>query len=481
MVPLAKTGGLGDVCGALPIALERLGCQSTCFLPAYRTIKQSGLAIEATDHAFTIYIRNNHVACRLLKTQLPGSTVNVYLIDQPQYFDRDGLYQQPGGAEYKDNCERFSFFCRAVAEAIDRLDLKIDIAHSHDWQTGLLPAYIRTRHGHYPWMSEAKSVHTIHNLAYQGRFWHLDMPLTGMDWRFFNWEQMEFHGDLNLLKTGIVFADAVSTVSPTYAVEITQPELGCGLDSILAGRGENLVGIVNGVDTQTWDPSSDLHLPQNFSVENWESGKAANKRQLQADLGMEQNPDVPVIGIVSRIADQKGWDLIIPLLELWAEQRHLQWAILGTGDPKHESKLRELADRYPNKMGVMLTFDEKVAHRIEAGCDIFLMPSRYEPCGLNQLYSLRYGSVPVVHSTGGLRDTVIDATNESLQAGRANGFRFDEYSLESMQAALQNALDAFAYNRDRWKQIVQTGMQEDWSWDGSARKYIELFNKTLGR
>lgn len=480
MVPLAKTGGLGDVGGALPVALEAAGCCCTCFLPAYRSVMQSGLPIEPTDHAFTIYIRGQHVACRLLKTQLPGSTVDVYLIDQPKYFDRDGLYTDANG-EYKDNCERFSFFCRATVEAIDRLGLDIDIAHSHDWQAGLIPAYIRTRHGHYPWMDKAKSVHTIHNLAYQGRFWHMDVPLTGMEWRFFNWEQMEFHGDLNLLKTGIVFADTVSTVSPTYSREITRPELGCGLGDILAARGDNLVGIVNGVDYGMWDPATDKHLAENFSVENWQPGKAKCKEQLQEQMGLPVDPNVPVIGIVSRLADQKGWDLIIPLLARWAAERDIQWAVLGTGDPAYEAALAKLAEQHPEKVAARLAFSEAVAHQIEAGCDMFLMPSHYEPCGLNQLYSLRYGSVPVAHSTGGLCDTVVDSSEANLAAGTANGFRFDSYSIDAMAAALDRALDTYNYNKERWKAIVETGMREDWSWQHSANSYIDLFNKTLQR
>lgn len=478
MVPLAKTGGLGDVCGALPLALDAMGCQCSCFLPAYRSVLQSSLQIEPTHHTFTIYINGRHVACRVLKSRYPGTQVDVYLIDQPQYFDRDGLYFDKNG-EYPDNCERFAFFCRAVAEAIDRLNLNIDIAHSHDWQAGLIPAYVRTRFGHYAWMEHAKTVHTIHNLAYQGRYWHLDMPLTGMDWRFFNHDQMEFHGDLNLLKTGIVFADTVSTVSPTYAREITQPKLGCGLDDILKARGENLVGIVNGVDYQQWDPSADEHLPQKFSAEDWQTGKPACKAALQQELGLPQDPNVPLIGIVSRLADQKGWDLIIPLLGYWAAERNIQWAILGTGDKQYEQRLAALAAQYPEKVAAKLEFSEGVAHRIEAGSDMFLMPSNYEPCGLNQLYSLRYGAVPVVHSTGGLNDTVVDATEGNIANNSANGFRFDQYSETALAMALERAIDTFLHNKSRWNAIVETGMREDWSWQHSAGEYINLFQRTM--
>ncbi len=478
MVPLAKTGGLGDVCGALPIALEQNGVRCSSFLPAYRSVLQSGLPIEPTQHAFTIHIAGRYVACRILKTRLPNSLVDVYLIDQPQYFDRDGLYANRQG-EYRDNCERFSFFCRSVIEAIDQLQLDIDIVHCHDWQAGLIPAYIHARLGNFPWMEQVKSIMTIHNLAYQGRFWHLDMPLTGLDWQYFNWQQMEFHGELNLMKTGIVFADTVTTVSPTYASEIRLPAYGCGLEDILRSRGESLVGIVNGVDYTQWNPETDKHLPANYSVANWREGKGVCKERLQQEFGLTVNPDTPLIGIVSRLADQKGWDLIIPLLLRWMDEREAQWVILGTGDARYEKQLQQLAAEYPRKLGVRLEFSEEVAHQIEAGCDMFLMPSRYEPCGLNQLYSLKYGSVPIVHSTGGLVDTVRDASVENLSLGSATGFRFGDYSIAGLEQALQLAIDFYLQNKPQWAQIVEGGMRDDWSWAHSATQYMEVFHKTI--
>lgn len=478
MVPLAKTGGLGDVCGALPVALDKLGCTVSCFLPAYRSVLKSGLVIEPTNHTFTIHIANKHVACRLLKTRLPNSNVDVYLVDQPQYFDREGLYADRAG-EYRDNCERFAFFCRAVVEGIDQLMLDVDIVHCHDWQAGLVPAYLKTKLGGYPWMEHAKSMMTIHNLAYQGRFWHLDMPLTGLDWEYFNWQEMEFHGQLNLMKTGIVFADSVTTVSPTYAREITTPEHGCGLDPTLLSRGDDLLGIVNGVDYSHWNPATDPHLPRKFGIEDWQAGKAHCKRELQRELGLAENPDIPLIGIVSRLADQKGWDLIIPLLLHWAQKREVQWAILGTGDPNYEEQLRNLAAMHPDRLAVRLEFSEGIAHQIEAASDIFLMPSRYEPCGLNQLYSLKFGAVPVVHSTGGLADTVVDANDESLASGTANGFRFDGYSVHLLEETLNRTIDFYLQDKAGWAQIVRTGMQSDWSWQHSAQQYMEVFQRTL--
>lgn len=484
MVPLAKTGGLGDVCGALPVALSALGCRCSCFLPAYSSVLKSGLDIRPTHHTFTIQIGGKYIASRLLKTRLPGSDVHVYLIDQPQYFDRSGLYADAAG-EFRDNCERFAFYCRAVVKAIDLLGLDVDIAHCHDWQAGLVPAYVATNFGGFAWTKKAKSLMTIHNLAYQGSFWHFDFPLTGMDWKYFNYQQMEFYGSLNLMKTGIVFADKVTTVSPTYAREITTAEHGCGLQDILADRGDDLLGIVNGVDYTHWNPASDTHLPATFTPESWEAGKAQCKLALQEEFGLEVSASAPLVGIVSRIADQKGWDLIIPLLEQWTQPEaappasQTQWAILGTGDRATENKLRELAQRNPQRLAVKLEFSERVAHRIEAACDMFLMPSRYEPCGLNQLYSLKYGSVPVVHSTGGLADTVIDTTPQTLADGTANGFRFSGYALQRLEDTLTRAVEFYLNDSDRWAQIVRSGMDEDWSWEKSARRYMDVFEAMM--
>lgn len=480
MVPLAKSGGLGDVCGALPVALEHNGCRCTAFLPAYRTVLKSSLPIDATPHTFTLRMAGRNVACRLLHTQLPNSNVDVYLIDQPQYFDRDGFYHDRHG-EFRDNCERFSFFCRAVIEAIGILGLQPDIVHCHDWQAGLIPAHMQARPHELPWAANAKTVMTIHNLAYQGQFWHLDMPLTGLDWKYFNWEQMEFHGQLNLMKTGIVFADTVTTVSPTYAREITRPEFGCGLENTLKARGESLIGIVNGVDYQQWDPRTDKHLPSNYSADTWQAGKAECKRQLQQELGLRDEARVPLVGIVSRLADQKGWDLIIPLLVQWLESREVQWAILGTGETRYEMQLQKLAENYPTKVGLRLEFSEQMAHRIEAGSDMFLMPSRYEPCGLNQLYSLKYGSVPIAHSTGGLVDTIRDASAEHLQQQAATGFRFEDYSLDGLERTLNRAIGFYLHNPSQWAQIVYTGMLDDWSWERSAKRYVEVFDRLLDR
>jgi starch synthase len=477
VVPLAKTGGLGDVCGALPVALQQLGHQCSVFLPGYRSAMHSGLPIESTPYAFTVPIGGRHVACRVLKTKLPNSSVTVYLIDQPTYFDRDGLYGDRQG-EYRDNCERFAFYCRAVVEAIAQMGFAIDIAHSHDWQSALIPAYLSTGLGGYEWFRSAKSVFTIHNLAYQGCFWHYDMVLTGLDWRYYNWQQMEFYGELNLMKTGIVFADAVTTVSPTYAREITQPLHGCGLDSTLRERGQSLIGIVNGVDYSHWNPATDKYIAKRYDVTSWEVGKAECKQAIQQLCGLPVEPRTPLIGIVSRLADQKGWDLIIPLLQQ-ASQLPIQWVILGTGEERYALQLRNLASLFPHKVAIRLEFAESFAHQIEAASDLFLMPSRYEPCGLNQLYSLKYGAVPIVHSTGGLIDTVTDASPQNIADGTATGFRFDEYSSEKLRGAVDRAVNSYNQQPDVWAQLVARGMQQDWSWRQSAGAYERLYQQLL--
>lgn len=478
MVPLAKSGGLGDVCGALPGQLQRIGCPTTCFLPAYRTALQSGLPIQPTSIAFTIPIGNKVMACRLLETRLPRGDVLVYLIDQPHYFDRPGLYLDQHG-EYRDNCERFCFFCRAVVEAIQRLELPVDIVHCHDWQTGLIPALISAHYNGLSWMRSARTVMTIHNLAYQGQFWHYDMPLTGLGWEHFHWQRMEFHGHLNLLKTGIVYADKITTVSPTYAREITTPEHGCGLDPILRQREADLVGIVNGVDYEQWNPETDPHLPVPYGPQRWREGKAQCKVALQQELGLRVDAAVPLIGIVSRLVDQKGWDLILPLLRQWVQHREVQWAILGTGEQRYEQPLRELADEHPQLLAARLEFSEALAHRIEAGSDMFLMPSRYEPCGLNQLYSLKYGTVPIVNPTGGLADTVVDATPDAIAEHRATGFYLPSYSLEGLEQALRRAVDVYQRQPPTWGRIVEQGMLQDWSWHRSAEHYRQVYLSAL--
>jgi starch synthase len=306
------------------------------------------------------------------------------------------------------------------------------------------------------------------------------MLLTGLDWKYFNWQQMEFHGYLNLLKTGLVFADSVNTVSPRYAQEIQSPALGCGLEGTLQQRRDVLSGILNGMDTGHWNPATDSHLAEKYTVDSYEKGKAACKAALQKEVGLPERPDAPLVGLIGRLCEQKGVDLVVEVMGQWAKDRDVQWVVLGTGDQEYHEKLADLAKRYPEKIAAKLMFSGPLSHQIEAGSDMFLMPSSYEPCGLNQMYSLAYGTVPVVRSTGGLADTIVDASDEAIQAGTANGFSFGDYSSLALAEALERACTAYG-DKKIWNQLITTGMRQDWSWSHSARQYLSLYAKTVER
>ncbi|HBJ34130.1 MAG TPA: glycogen synthase [Planctomycetaceae bacterium] len=512
-VPFAKTGGLGDVCGALPATLASRGHNVCLIMPAFASIHACGVPIRQTDISFAVEIRGRVVGARLLAAELPGvvatgktppGKASVYFIDQPQFYDRKGLYGDASG-DYTDNCERFAFFCRAALVAISRVQNHVDIVHCNDWQTGLVPAYMALGFESHPWMQHARSVFTIHNLAYQGQFWHWDFPLCGLDWQHFTPEGLEFYGGINFLKAGIQFADRLTTVSPTYAQEIQTPLHGCGLDPLLRARSSVLSGITNGIDDIAWNPATDrfLQLPQNgvvspnrpqgspaeqpvlqalgnYDVTTWQQGKAIQKRRLQEEFGLDIAPDIPLIGLVGRLADQKGWDLIIEVLSRHLHQnRPVQWAILGTGEKRYHVALAELAQQNAGQFGLRLAFSDAVAHLIEAAADIFLMPSRYEPCGLNQLYSLRYGTVPVVTATGGLVDTVVDATPENLAKGVATGFHVSEFTADQLDRVLGEALRIRYHEKETWEKIVEAGMRQDWSWRHVASQYESLYDEAI--
>jgi starch synthase len=479
-VPFCKTGGLGDVCGALPLELARLGHEPVLILPAFRQAIQSGRPIETTGTFFEVPIGRKMVAGTFLKSHLPDSDVPVYLVQHDQYFDRPELYRA-NGRDYKDNCERFVFFCRAVLEAVKVLELGTEIIHCHDWPSGLIPAYLKTELCGVPPYDSAASVFTIHNLAYQGNFWHWDMELTGIDWKYFNWRQMEFFGNLSFMKTALAFADTLSTVSPRYAQEIQLPPLGSGMEGILQYRRNDLFGIMNGVDYRVWNPANDRNLNgHNYTVNTFVEGKRACKAALQQEVGLPQAADQPLIAMIGRLVDQKGFDLVANVIPQWVTASNAQWVLLGTGEPHYHQLLEDLAAKHPDKVAVRLTFSDELAHRIEAGADIFLMPSRFEPSGLNQLYSLKYGTVPVVHATGGLADTITNLTDQTLAAGRANGFSFDQYTAAALSDALERACEAYT-NPPIWRQLIRTGMEQDWSWARSAEQYGQLYKHTLAR
>lgn len=478
--PFSKTGGLGDVCGALPRELARLGHKPVVILPAFRQARQAGVRLEPTGVTVDVPIGQKRVRGHFLRSGLPDSDVPVFLLEQNDYYDRPQLYRDDG-ADYKDNCERFTFYCRAVLEAIPALGLEVDAIHCHDWCAGLIPAYLKTMYGEREHWRGLVSLLTIHNLAYQGNFWHWDMALTGLDWKYFNWRQMEFYGNLSFLKTGIVFADALTTVSPTYANEILHPPLGSGFEGVLQSRAGDLTGIINGVDYREWNPAADRYLgPNRYAEHDFARGKAACKADLQQRMDLPQRPDAPLLAAIGRLAEQKGFDLITRVMENWAERVDAQWVVLGTGEPKYHAVLSSLSDRYPERIAVRLEFSDEMAHRIEAGADIFVMPSQYEPCGLNQLYSLKYGTVPVVRATGGLVDTVVNATQQTLAGGTATGFSFEEYSAAALAETLDRACGAYR-EKAVWSQLIESGMRQDWSWRHSAEQYADLYARTVER
>ncbi|MBI3823493.1 MAG: glycogen synthase GlgA [Planctomycetes bacterium] len=484
----AKTGGLADVVGSLPIALTSRGIDTIVVMPFYRACRSSKQPIEPTEHRFRVPIGERVVEGRLWRSKLPGSDVPVYLIEQDDYFDRDALYQITNAAgekvDHADNSARFGFFSRAVLEAIRLLDFWPDILHLHDWQTGLAGVYLRElyqKHAKPDLRDRYASIRTfftIHNLAYQGTFWHLDVPMLGLPWRLFNMDQLEFYGKLNFLKAGLVYADMLTTVSPTYAKEIQTTMYGCGLQGVLMQRSDRLHGIVNGIDDRIWNPALDPHVAAKYDADSLDKGKPLCKTALQKHFGLDVNPRTPLLGIISRLATQKGFDLIQKVVPAVLKDG-VQLAVLGDGDKIYADMFLELKQRFPGQVGVHLGYSDPLAHQIEAGADLFLMPSNYEPCGLNQLYSLKYGTVPVVHTTGGLADTVVDATPPNIAAGRATGFTFVSYAAAAFSDALRRALAMYQNDSAKWKQLQRTGMAQDWSWSRSAAEYERLYRRAL--
>ena len=472
--PFAKTGGLADVAGSLSEAVSQLGCDVTLVIPAYREVFTRGLSIEPTGLTFDVPIGTRQLPARIFRCQPPGSRVEVLLVGNDECFDRPTLY---GGADdYTDNSERFIFFARAVLEIAARQDRPFDIIHCHDWQAGLVPAYQKLLCESAAAVQHARTVMTIHNMSYQGLFWHWDMLLTGLDWKYFNWQQMEFYGQLNLLKTGIVFADWLTTVSPTYSREIQHHPGGCGLEGVLASRSDTLTGIVNGIDTVAWDPRTDRHIPRNYSEQDFADGKYAARVALAARLGHAAPDPRPLVAFVGRLVGQKGIDLVIELLGRMGGGGRAHFMVLGTGDSGMEEALRRMAASFPGTVDVIIGFDEGLAHLVQAAADIMLVPSRFEPCGLTQLYALRYGTLPLVRATGGLIDTVVDTTPDTTRDGTASGFGFEAYDALALERAVSRALDAYA-DRELWNGLVRRAMLQDWSWDASGREYLAVYER----
>ncbi|MDD4953634.1 MAG: glycogen/starch synthase [Candidatus Omnitrophica bacterium] len=435
VVPYAKTGGLADVTGALPVALEKLGHEVVVIMPKYKNIKDD--------------------------SAIMGKNIKVYFIKGDNYFGRESLYGDKNG-DYKDNLDRFSFYCRQSLDLLKKIKFAPDIIHVHDWQASLIPVYLKTLYAGDVFYKGIKTILTIHNIGYQGLFPKEEFPKLGLDWSFFNIECLEFYDKVNVLKGGMVFSDIINTVSPTYSKEIQAKEFGFGLDGLLNKRKDSLFGILNGLDYSIWNPESDKFIAANFSLQDPEA-KAKDKGDLQKLCKLPLKKDIPLFGIVSRLAEQKGFDILAEAMEEICKMK-LQLVILGTGDLRYHLVLEEMVKKYPGVISLNLKFDDSLAHKIYAGSDIFLMPSKYEPCGLGQLISLRYGTLPLVFKTGGLADTV----------SADNGFVFDAYGKDGLIACIKKAVRSFK-NAQGWKNLMKNAMQCDFSWGESAKEYLRLY------
>ena len=477
-IPFVKTGGLADVATSLSIALASAGHDVTLMLPCtprlMPPVQDRTFTLSDSGDKFSLSMNGKNVEGEFLTADLHGTNLNVVLVDQPYYFERPGLYLE-GNRSYPDNCERFCFFSRAVIEYVRRMDSPPDIVHANDWQTGLVPILVSEQLRNEPGFENIATMFTIHNMNFQGRFWHWDMQLTGLDWEYFNWQALEYYGDINLLKAGILFAEKVTTVSPTYANEIQTEDFGCGLDAVLRERREDLSGILNGVDLDHWSPENDSYISTQYNIETFEIGKAACKVALQNEFNLPQRLEVPIVGMVSRMSEQKGFDLIRHAAGALLDS-DVQYVFLGTGESEYEQFIEAFAKHNPEKVAAKIGFSEALAHQIEAGSDIFLMPSRFEPCGLNQMYSMVYGTLPVVHEVGGLADSVTDLNDETLANHTATGFTFTHYNADALSHTLHRAYETFD-NKEIWNQMIQNGMRADWSWKRSAEQYVELYQQ----
>ena len=466
-VPFAKTGGLADVVGTLPYALKKLGADVRVLMPLYGVIKQGNIPMTAVAENLEGHVGDTGLAFDV-KTPASGD-YPFYFVERDEFFERSQLYGTPKG-DYFDNLERFSFFCSTILPVCQNLGFQPDVIHCHDWQACLAPVYLRHRWQGAEILNRARTVLTIHNLAYQGLFSKEKFPLLGLDWSLFSMDGLEYYDQISLLKGGIVFADAITTVSVGYSKEIQTPEFGYGLEGVLRSRTASLHGILNGVDYTDWSPEKDKLIPATFSKSKL-GGKAKNKAALMKAFNLDPKlAKAPILAMISRLADQKGFDLVAAVLPELLKQ-DLTVVILGTGEEKYHRWLAQEAPKYPGKLGAKIAFDNSLAHLMEAGADMFLMPSRYEPCGLNQMYSLKYGTIPIVRATGGLADTVEQA---DLATGAGTGFLFTDYTPEAFAKAIQAALKAYK-NQKQWRQLMDNAMSQDFSWERSASAYLNLY------
>ncbi len=464
--PFAKTGGLGDMVGTLGRALRGLGKNPVYILPKYRSVPAD--SFEPLTLSLKIPIGDRSFDAGIWKGMHPHG-IPTYLLDIPELFDRPSFYGE-GGHDYPDNCARFTAFSRGTLEMIRALKLPCDILHCHDWQTALIPLYLKTLYAGDPLFAPCRTILTLHNMGYQGLFPASDFPLTGLGPDFSS-TGLEYYGQMNLLKGGILAADAVTTVSPSYAREILTPEFGFGLEGIL--REKAVTGILNGIDTVEWNPSTDPHLPAPFSVDRLQ-GKWVCRQALRREMNLPEKDGTLLVSMMSRLVDQKGADLVAAVIPT-LEEAPLQWVILGEGDPRIEGLMADLARTYPDRVAARIGFAEPLAHRIAAGSDLLLLPSRYEPCGLSQMFAQCYGSIPIVRKTGGLIDTVTDVT----ESGEGTGFLFHEPSVGALRETILRAV-ASSRNEMFWKTVQERAMRRDFSWDRSMAAYADLYEKVRG-
>ncbi len=466
--PLIKTGGLADVAASLPRALLKLGQDVKILLPAYTSVMENTKSVGVKEIA---KLEVDGYSVSLKQTRLPGTKVSVWLVDVPELFAREGNpYCGPDGNDWYDNHKRFYLFAR-VAEliALDKAgqNWQPTIVHCNDWQTGLIPALL-SLHPNHP-----ATVFTIHNLAYRGLFSYQAFAELNLPTAFWHHERLEFYGQLSFIKGGLAFADFITTVSPSYAREIQLPEFGNGLDGLIAYRNDSLAGILNGIDTDEWNPGTDPHLTCNYNRRTL-ANKTKNKLALQEELGLAIDASIPLLGFVGRLVDQKGVDLILEQMNQFLNL-NCQLVVLGSGFPHYEQALKNIASQHPKKVAVTLGYNESFAHRIEASSDMFLMPSIFEPCGLNQLYSLRYGTLPIVHAVGGLRDTVFESPDDAGEV-KSNGFVFSVAAAQELFSTIRRACDLFQ-QKDQWKQRQANAMSKDFSWDVSAKEYVAIYEQ----
>ena len=468
--PFARAGGLGDVSHYLPNALANRGHDVMVVTPKYRKTEDAGILLTPHDQAIHVPFSWQEKSAQIFEAKL-SNRVQALFVGCDELYNREGLYGNEFG-DYEDNAERFIFFCRAVMEIMREMEIRPDIIHCHDWATGLIPVYVKTLYKDMFGSSQPATVFTFHNLGSQGTFWHYAFAMTGLGWEMFTPEGLEYHGQLNMTKAGLVSADLVTTVSRRYAREVLTPEYAFGLEGVLRAKQAKTYSVLNGVDYKVWNPALDPEITANYTVDTLD-GKKFCRADLVRTFGLEDDGQ-PIVAVISRLLDRKGFDLINAGINHLLDMP-MKMVFMGRGEDKYHLLLNDLSSAHPGRIGVKIDYDKNLAHRIMAGADIFLMPSRYEPCGLEQLYGLKYGTVPVVRATGGLDDTVIDVITNPQEG---TGFKFSDYHPEAMVSALTAAVELY-HNQPVWREIVIRGMGSDFSWAKSAAQYEEIYLRAL--